>query len=500
MIRVLTISCFCGITATSFGQFWDHSEPGPLTGTVNTGAEESIPVFSKDSSTLYFVRTMDPTNVGGEMDQDIWYSTRDESGAYTNCQRLKDLNNKYNNAVAGIASDNSAIYLLNAYDGKKDLEKGLAMATGTDNKWGSPTKVEIPGLNIEGDFYGFHVNGSQDVMIISYMGPGSKGEEDLYVSTKTGGSWSAPQHMGSVLNSAGYEIAPFLTPGNDTLFFSSNGHGGQGDADIFYSVKQGSWTSWSKPVNLGSRINTPKFDAFFIKSGSQAFWSSNRDGERSDIYTIQIFTPPPIEASCSAMDATTYKGKDGSIDLRITGGAPPFTYKWSNGSTAEDAMGLAKGEYTVTITDAVGQTATSSCTVDEPPMPIEPVVVKDFENFTMKHTFGYNKNKVDVARGELKRFLKDIEAQLEDGRQQITIKITSSASYVPTKTFGTNEKLAEVRAENVKYDIANHFQKKYAGRVNVVIEKTLVDGPPYEEDSANRAKYEPFQFVSLRTE
>jgi hypothetical protein len=500
MIRILTISCFCGIASTSFSQFWDHSDPAALAGTVNTGAEESIPIFSKDSSTLYFVRTMDPTNAGGEQDQDIWYSTRDESGAYTNCQRLKDLNNKFNNAVAGIASDNSAIYLLNAYDGKKDLEKGLAVAMGADNKWGSPEKVGIAGLNIEGEFYGFHVNGAQDVIIISYKGAGSLGEEDLYVSTKTGGSWSTPQHMGSMINSVGFEIAPFLTPGNDTLFFSSNGQGGQGDADIFYSVKQGSWTSWSKPINLGSRINSPKFDAFFIKSDNQAFWSSNRDAERSDIYTIQIFTPPPIVASCSAQDASSYKGNDGSIDLTISGGAPPFRYKWSNGSSAEDAMGLAKGEYSVTITDAVGQTATSSCFVDEPPMPIEPVVVREYENINMKHTFGYNKNKVDVDRGELKRFLKDVEAQLEDGRQQITVKIVSSASNVPTKTFGTNEKLAEVRAENIKYDIANYFSKKYAGRVNVVIERTLVDGPVYEEDSANRAKYEPFQFVSLRTE
>lgn len=500
MFRILAISCFCGIASTSFGQFWDHSNPSPLSGTVNTGAEESIPIFSKDSSTLYFVRTMDPTNVGGEMDQDIWYSTKDESGAYTDCQRLKDLNNKFNNAVAGIASDNSAIYLLNAYDGKKDLEKGLALAKGENNKWNTPEKVEIPGLNIEGDFYGFHVNGGQDAIILSCKGAGSLGEEDLYVITKTGDSWSAPRHMGSAINSSGYEIAPFLTPGNDTLYFSSNGHGGQGDADIFYSVKKGSWSSWSKPINLGSRINSAKFDAFFIKSDNQAFWSSNRDGERSDIYSMQIYTPPPIVASCSAQDASTYKGKDGSIDLTLSGGAPPFTYAWSNGTDAQDAMGLSKGEYSVTVTDMVGQVATVSCTVDEPPMPIDPVVVKDYANLNMKHTFGYNKNKVDVARGDLKRFMKDIEDQLDNGRPKITIMILSSASNVPTKTFGTNEKLAEVRAENVKYDIAQHFNKKYAGRVNVVIERTLVDGPPYEEDSANRSKYEPYQFVSLRTE
>ena len=500
--KLLLATLFTGIYSFTFGQFWDYSDPVRLGGTVNTEeAEESIPVFSKDSSMLYFVRTFDPENKGGESDQDIWYSQKDETGAYTDCARLKGLNNKFNNAVVGLNSDGTTMYLLNSYDGKKDLEKGIAVSEGSGTGWSSPVKIEIPDLNIEGNFFGFHVNEKEDVIIISYKESGGLGEEDLYVSTKTGNSWSAPQHMGSTINSAGFEISPFLSKTQDTLFFSSNGFGGEGDADIFYSVKQGNWTSWSKPINLGSRINSPKFDAYFTHSGDQAYWSSNRgDILRSDIYMINIFTPPPISASCSATNATTYKGADGSIDLTLSGGAPPFTFAWSDGSTAEDAMGLEKGEYTVTITDMVGQTATSTCFVDEPPMPIDPVIASDYENFDFKHTFGYNKNKLSVKRGQLKKFIKKIEKQLKDGRESVTIKVVSSASQVPTKTFGTNEKLAQVRAENMKYDIVEHFEKKYAGKVNVVIVSAVVDGPAYEDDSANRDKYAPYQFVSLKTE
>jgi len=501
MLRILCLlTLSASVPALAHAQFWDHSDPVRLGGTVNTGAEESIPLFSKDSSILYFVRTMDPTNQGGESDQDIWYSVKDSTGAYTDCQRLKSLNNKYNNAVAGIAKDGTSLYLLNAYDGKKDLQKGLAISKGSATTWATPEKIEIPGLDIEGDFYGFHVNGREDVIIVSYDGPSSLGQEDLYVSTLTGGKWSTPQHMGAAINSSGFEIAPFLTMGQDTLFFSSDGFSGQGDADIFYSVKQGSWTNWSAPKNLGSRINSPKFDAFFTHASGQAYWSSNRDAERSDIYTIDIYTPPPIEAICSAKDASRHGAKDGSIDLTVSGGAPPFRFEWSNNSSSEDPMGLDKGEYTVLIADAVGQTFSLGCFVDEPPLELTPVVASDYENLEFKHIFGYNKNKVGVDKGDLRRFMKDIEKQLDEGRQNITIKIISSASNVPTKTYGTNEKLAEVRAENMKYDLADHFNKKYKGRVNVIVEKTTVAGPPYEEDAGNKDKYEPFQFVSLRTE
>jgi hypothetical protein len=483
------------------GQFWDHTDPEKLSGTVNTEAEENMPVFSKDSSTLYFVRSFDPNNKGGEFDQDIWSTQRDTTGAYIDSKRVKELNNKFNNAVLGMSTDGTRMYIFDTYEGKKDLEKGIAVTTNNGGSWGKPEKIEIPGLDIEGAAYGFHVNEKEDVIIIAYEGPGTLGQEDLYITTKSGGSWSQPMHMGNTLNTTGYEISPFLSKNQDTLYFSSNGHGGQGDADIFYSVKGGSWTDWSEPVNLGNRINSPKFDAYFIHSGDRAFWSSNREAERADIYMIQILTPPPIELTCSATDATVYQGTDGSVDAMIEGGAPPFVYSWSNGFDGQDLLGVPKGEYTLTVTDEVGQTAEVTCAVDEPEKPIDPVVVKTYENPEFMHNFGYNKNKLSTRRGALKDFVQSILAQFEDGRDKITINIYSSASQVPTKTYGTNDKLAQMRAENMKYDLVEYFTNKgMAEKVNVVVSEAKVQGPAYEDDSSNRSKYEPFQYVKLKTE
>jgi len=504
MKRKILIACsILALTFTSNAQFWDFTEPTPLGGTVNTvETEESIPVFSKDSSRLYFVRTFDESNKGGPNDQDIWYSTKDENGNYTDSKKLKNLNNKFHNAVLGINKNGTSMYLLNTYDGKKDVLKGLAVSTYKNGNWSSPKPVEIPTLDIDGDFYSFHVNEAENVIIISYKGPNTIGEEDLYVCTKNGATWSAPIHMGAEINSAGYEMSPFLSKSQDTLYFSSNGFGGEGDADIFYSVKQGSWSNWSAPINLGSRINSPKFDAYFIHTGSQIYWSSNRDNERSDIYTSMILTPPALLVSCSGTDLTSYQSADGMVDATVEGGVAPFSYAWSNGMTIEDINGLAIGEYTITVTDAVGQTATSTCEITEPLIPIDPVVVTTYENLQFKHNFGYNKNKLTTSRGDLKKFVKEIEEQLIDGRESITINIISSASNVPTTTFSSNEKLAAVRGENMKYDLIAYFEKNkdFKGKVNVVIVTSKVDGPAYENDAGNRSKYSPYQFVSLATE
>lgn len=49
---------------------------------------------------------------------------------------------------------------------------------------------------------------------------------------------------------------------------------------------------------------------------------------------------------------------DGSIDLSISGGAPSYTFAWSNGANTEDISALGAGTYAVTVTDANGCTAT----------------------------------------------------------------------------------------------------------------------------------------------
>jgi OmpA-OmpF porin, OOP family len=350
-----------------------------LDGQVNSDAEESMPVFSKDSSMLFFVRTFDKKSTGGLEDQDIWFSIKDKNGVYGKAQPVKELNNKLHNAVFGVNKDGSAIYLMNAYEGKKDMEKGIAISQKKGKRWQSPKKIDIPGLKIEGSFYGFHVNEEETAIIISYQGPGSLGKEDLYVCFRQNdGTWRAPMNLGPSLNSEYYEISPFLSPNMDTLYFTSDRPGGFGDGDVYFSIRHDdSWTNWSKPVNLGPVINTPRFDAFFIRSGNAVYWSSNRDNIRADIYKANVVPPviPDLFASAQVKNVTEYGGSDGEIDLTIEGGVGPYKVQWSNGGSDEDQTGLRRGEYLVNVTDARGRTFETSVFVGEP----EPVIASNRE-------------------------------------------------------------------------------------------------------------------------
>lgn len=350
-------------------QIGNFSDPVRLGTGVNTEAEENMPVFSKDSSILYFSRIFDPTSTGGMEDEDIWFSKRDGND-YSKAEKLKNVNNKYNNAVVGLSTDGNSMYVLDSYEGKKDLVKGCAISVLKGTTWGTPEHIEIPTLDIEGNSYGFHVSDDESIIIISYVGPGTLGEEDFYVSVKSGTTWSAPIHMGSVINTSGYEISPYLSKSMDTLFFASSGLGGEGDCDIFFSIRQNnSWTDWSTPINLGPKINTPKFDAYFTYSSNRVYWASNRESERTDIYYANILPPPPpppLSASAIGTDVTVYKGSDGKIDMTPEGGVPPYEIVWSNGSKDEDPQALVKGTYTAIITDNIGQTAEVTVPINEP--------------------------------------------------------------------------------------------------------------------------------------
>jgi len=65
--------------------------------------------------------------------------------------------------------------------------------------------------------------------------------------------------------------------------------------------------------------------------------------------------PLPIDVSASIIPDTCGLGM-GVIDLTVSGGVPPYSFSWSNGAGTEDVSNLVSGSYTVTITDAGGDT------------------------------------------------------------------------------------------------------------------------------------------------
>lgn len=286
----------------SFSQNFDFGEPQAVVSTK--GIEESMPVLSGDGSTLFFTRSMYAENTGGRFaGLDIWSVYRDSSGSWSKPTCMNNsFNDKGNNAVIGSSANGAKLYLMNTKI--PNQVKGVYEIRKTKDGWEDPELIHIPGID-NTSFLGFHMNSRGDVLFISMKGPDSRGAEDLYISLKSkDGVWSPPKNLGPAINTSGYEISPFLSADNTRLYFSSNGHGSLGEADIYYSDRlYDSWETWSVPKNLGEKINSKGFDAYFsIYGDSLAFFSSNRSGGYANIYELR----KPHQEITLAADDTLY--------------------------------------------------------------------------------------------------------------------------------------------------------------------------------------------------
>lgn len=73
-----------------------------------------------------------------------------------------------------------------------------------------------------------------------------------------------------------------------------------------------------------------------------------------------------LDAGLNIVDATCADDANGSIGVSIIEGTEPITYAWSNGTTNQTIENAMAGVYTVTITDATGETMELSGEVKAP--------------------------------------------------------------------------------------------------------------------------------------
>ena len=316
-----------------------------LTETINSELTEVLPILSGDGNTLYFVRD---GLYGGEGQEDIWYSKKDESGEWTEARNdLKNLNNKFGNFIVGVNRENNSIYLRNAYDKKMKDMISVVSSTFTDGNWQEPKAIPaLPDFGFRGKYYNMYLSHNEKYLFISMNIAGTEGKEDLYLLTKGDNNiWSQPIHLGSNVNSKEVEMSPFITEDGKFLFFASDGHGGYGDMDIFFSERlDDTYKNWSDPKNLGININSSGFDAYFHMShDNKVFYSSTRgEAQYEDIYTSEMYLFEKKKRTVIIHDINNYEV------LTDKGGEKEKKFKFINIEPLRDFLVTQKGDTLLT--------------------------------------------------------------------------------------------------------------------------------------------------------
>ncbi len=245
------------------------SEPVPLEGDVNTKYHESSLIYSTDyrkDTVIYFTR-----------------------------------NNFFDNKAA--------------YGAMKEINLKIYSAKKENGVW-----TENRSLPINSDYYSTGhpaINSDRTRLYYTSDMPGGFGGTDIYYSEiHERGGIGKPVNLGPMINTEGNEMFPFINE-EGQLFFSSDGHVGFGQLDVFSTItnEEGAFVD---VINLGTPINSEADDfAYYgLANGIDGYVSSNREGGQGsdDIYKFQ-FTPA-LEVEGYVTDGINLKPLD-SVQITL---------------------------------------------------------------------------------------------------------------------------------------------------------------------------------------
>jgi outer membrane protein OmpA-like peptidoglycan-associated protein/tetratricopeptide (TPR) repeat protein len=260
-------------------------------GGINTTFSEYSPLISGDGNTLIFTSNRGDQNAppGTKNYEDIYITRKTASGWELPKKISSNINQKFNDAAASLSPDGKTLFLY--YEaGAGDIYTSVLQ----NNEWSKPTPL---GKNINSSlFWETSASMSADGKKLYFASnrPGGIGELDIYVSEMGAkGEWGKATNLGSIINTADNEDAPFIHPDGVTLYFSSDGHPTLGNSDIFMSEFKDN--KWKKPENIGWPINSWEYDGFFTISTDKTtgYYSTSKEGGlgEADIYSITFLQP-----------------------------------------------------------------------------------------------------------------------------------------------------------------------------------------------------------------
>lgn len=264
----------------------------------------------------------------------LYTAQQNGPGNWGQPELLQDLSNaETHNATASVAKDNQTIYFTRSRNVAgsiidadptrwvrpiKGFSNNLEIfsADRSGNRW---TNIKPFAYNKVDKYSVGHPAVSADGNVLYFVSdmPGGQGDTDIYYTVRqSDGNWGEPVNAGPVVNTAGRESYPYVDE-SGKLYFSSNGHAGFGGLDIF--MAEGTDGAWSAVKNMGQPVNSSKNDygIMFTEAGKEGLLSSNRNSKNGtdNIYSFNLMARPVVVA-ITAVDNTGSAMEGVKIDLR----------------------------------------------------------------------------------------------------------------------------------------------------------------------------------------
>ncbi len=163
--------------------------------------------------------------------------------------------------VVSLTPDGKTMFLTRWTVDKKAKSSAIYKSTQTEKGWTEPAmldaSINVPGSNSQQP----SVTPDGKYLLYASDRTGGQGGFDLWYAELVDGTPGTSVNLGSQVNTAHNEQAPFYHQPSGSLIFSTDGRVGMGGYDFFQS--KGNIGDWKTPENLGYPTNSVKDDIYF---------------------------------------------------------------------------------------------------------------------------------------------------------------------------------------------------------------------------------------------
>lgn len=266
------------------GEYLGQTKPGltPLIfaiGFVSTEYRQLNAVFTPDMKEFYFAvqKPNAPLSI---------MVTKQVNNQWTTPAAVS-FSGKYSDVDHSISPDGRTLF----FSSGRPLKKGekpkrdhdFWMTKRSAGEWTEPQHLGLE-VNSEREDY-YPVVTKNGTLYFSSQREG-EGTNNIYRSQLQDGKYGKGEKLGDTVNSSSRDFDPFIAPDENFIIFASERPGGFGASDLYISFRKKDGT-WTKAKNMGEKINSSSSDytPMLSPDGKYLFFTSGRSGV-DDIYWI----------------------------------------------------------------------------------------------------------------------------------------------------------------------------------------------------------------------
>lgn len=296
-----------------------------LNDNINSEWPDYAPTIAADESIMIYTTRRPEQNPNPSLAEDLEYFeeiflSRNVNGTWQKAIGINEINSNFHNASVSLSPNGKEMFVYSDENGGDVYETDLL----PDGTWSRPSRLN--GF-INSPYFESSAAVTADNNTLFFVSdrPEGYGGTDIYMATRNKrGEWATVQNLGPIINTERDEADVFVSGSGRHIYFSSNGHAGMGDLDIYRSEYDSIKNQWSEPLNLGYPINSVESDIYFVLTGNEryAYFSSVRQDGRGDqdIYRVDLKDWRPVERQMLASSEQAMVHQAAMIPISQTSG------------------------------------------------------------------------------------------------------------------------------------------------------------------------------------